>query len=87
MAVDTLSKRSAALRFGMAHLAGTRPPSGVINSFQRSALLACYSVTTIVFGSPNDGWTFATNETVWTFATNETVWTFATNETVWTFGD
>jgi len=85
MAVDTLAKRSAALRFGMAHLAGTRPPSGIINAFKRSALLACYSVTT--FGSPNDGWTFATNETVWTFATNETVWTFATNETVWTFGD
>ena len=76
MSVNTPSKRSAALRFGMAHLAGTRPPSGFINSFERSALLACYSVTTIVFGSPNDGWTFATNETVWTFATNETVWTF-----------
>jgi len=78
MAVDTVSKRSAALRFGMSHLAGTRPPSGSIPVFERAALLACYYTAPlpVTFGTPQCGWTFEPQETVWMFSTNETVWVF-----------
>lgn len=42
MAISTVNKRSTALRFGMAHLSGTRTPNGNINRLDRAALLACY---------------------------------------------
>jgi hypothetical protein len=78
MAVDTASKRSAALRFGMSRMSGTRPPSGSIPAFERAALLACYYTEPlpVTFGTPQCGWTFSTEGTVWAFSPEETVWTF-----------
>lgn len=76
MAVNTKSKRSAALRFGRAYLAGTRPPTGSINAFERSALLACYFAAAVVPGTPKDGWVFARAETVWIFGPDSRVFTF-----------
>ena len=75
MAVDTLTKRASALRFGMTHLAGTRPPSGTIDAFERAALLGCY-YNAVVFGTICSGWTFGTSETVFAFGTHETVFEF-----------
>ena len=66
MAVDTLTKRASALRFGMTHLAGTRPPSGTIDAFERAALLGCY-YQGIIFGTVCSGLTFGTHETVFEF--------------------
>jgi len=42
MAIATTNKRSTALRMGMSHLSGTRPPNGNINKHDRAALLGCY---------------------------------------------
>jgi hypothetical protein len=42
MAISTANKRSMVLRTGMPFLAGTRPPNGSINQFDRAALLGCY---------------------------------------------
>lgn len=55
MAVDTASKRSAALSYGVAHRAGTRPPSGAVGAFERGALLGCYYIDAAAI-APNDGW-------------------------------
>jgi len=76
MAVDTLAKRSAALRYGRPGLATTRPPSGSINRFARAALLGCYSVTSDEFGVPTKGWKFGPDSTVWTFGPDNTVFVF-----------
>lgn len=42
MAINTANKRSMALRAGMTFLAGTRPPNGNLNKYDRAALLGCY---------------------------------------------
>lgn len=74
MSLNTISKRSAALKFGLAYLAGTRPPSGLISRFDRAAILGCYIIATET-GTPHDGWVFARQETTFVFARQETVWT------------
>lgn len=75
MPVDTVSKRSAALRFGASHRAGTRPPTGSIIAFERAALLGCYYIP-VSYGSPKDGWRFGFEQTVWNFGRDVTVWNF-----------
>ena len=40
--IATANKRSMVLRTGMMFLAGTRPPNGSINRYDRAALLGCY---------------------------------------------
>lgn len=42
MAINTANKRSMVLRAGMTFLAGTRPPNGSVNRYDRAALLGCY---------------------------------------------
>lgn len=42
MAIATANKRTMALRAGMTFLAGTRPPNGNLNKYDRAALLGCY---------------------------------------------
>ena len=83
MAVNTIAKRSAALRFGMSHLAGTRPPGGGLGVFERAALLGCYYA--VVFGDPTSGWVFGADETVWTFGQDTTVWMLEPDAAVWRF--
>ncbi len=56
MAIDTLAKRSATLRFGRPGLAATRPPSGTIAAFDRGALLGCYYLEGAASVAPTDGW-------------------------------
>jgi len=85
MAVDTLTKRQAALRYGMTHLAGTRRPKAAIHAFERAALLGCYWPVT--FGTVSDGWTFGQSETHWTFSKHASVLSIAADQTVFTFGD
>lgn len=78
MAVDTRSKRSAALRFGSSHRAGTRPPTGTISVFERGALLGLYYQVPapVDFGEPKDGWSFSRDFDVWNFGRDNVVWNF-----------
>ena len=68
MAVDTISKRSAALRFGSVGRAGTRPPDGSISAFDRAALLGCYSSAAAEYGDPVEGWTYLNHPNTWTYS-------------------
>ena len=68
MAVNTRSKRSAALRFGSVGRAGTRPPDGLISAFDRAALLGCYSSAAAEYGDPVDGWTYLNQPNTWTYS-------------------
>lgn len=77
MAIDTLRKRTAALRFGMPWQSGTRPPGSSFNSFERAALLGLYHPTGAGdHGSAVCGFTFGDPETVFVFHSSETVLTF-----------
>lgn len=89
MAVDTLRKRSAANRYGMRWLAGTRPPASPLDAFERAALVGCYYLepAPVVFGHPDHGWTFGRPETVFTFQPLTPVFDFTPTETVFTFQD
>ena len=40
--ISSANKSSLALRAGMTHLSGTRPPNGSVNKYDRAALLGCY---------------------------------------------
>jgi len=44
MPINTKSRRSGALKFGRPFMAGTKPPTGNISRFERTALLGCYTV-------------------------------------------
>ncbi len=69
MAVDTLTKRSGALRFGHGARASTRPPSATFDAFERGVLLGCYYQVPVVtvIGDPVIGWTYSNPENIWTY--------------------
>lgn len=82
MAVDTASKRSAALGFGSPWRSGTHPPSGTISAFERGAILGAYYVELIVVTTvPYEGWYADVESVVW-YADVEPVVYGAGNENV-----
>jgi hypothetical protein len=54
MAVDTATKRGAALRFG--HGGRTRVATGVASAFDRGAGLGAYYQESAAVTDPNEGW-------------------------------
>ena len=69
MAVNTLTRRSAALRFGHGARAATRPPSATFDAFERGALLSLYYIApSQPIGDPVEGWTYLNHPNTWTYS-------------------
>ena len=84
MAVDSLSKRSAALGFGSPWRSGTRPPSGSVTAFDRGALLGCYYLEpVIVTVVPAEGWQAGYDSVAWSSEYEPVVWNAGYEPTVW----
>lgn len=76
MAVDTPSRRYAALDFGAPYRAGTRIPSGSIPVFERAALLGLYYNSPAPVEVPDlssCGWLFTSDSRVFLFESDTRV--------------
>ena len=89
MAINTASKRSAALGYGSPWRSGTRPPSGSISEFDRSALLGCYNPAAAdgLDLTPNCGWVVKATGRVWSSEAGSRIWSSEAGSRIWTVGD